>query len=140
MYQLFSDGMCKPNPGPGAWAYVIKRDGLMVFEATGVDPVTTSNRMELQAVIAGLTVLPPDEAVTLFADSQYLVSGLNRWRPRWKQYSWQGVKNGDLWQALDRLTTGRELTAIWVRGHHGHPENELCDRMAGEAYDHEYSL
>jgi len=133
--ELFTDGMCSPNPGPGAWAYILKQDGLLVREATGTDPDTTNNRMELRAVIAGLQTIEPGQAVTLFADSQYVVHGLTRWRAGWKKYRWQGVKNADLWQELDALVEDRIVTATWVRGHAGHPENELCDQMAREAYD-----
>ncbi len=140
---LFTDGGCSGNPGPGGWAYLL-RDPKTGQEkkASGAEPETTNNRMELMAVIQGLSALKKPCRVNLHADSQYVGQGLSSWMAGWKRNGWKRreggrlkeVKNVDLWQQLDELRSRHELVYTYVRGHAGHPENELCDQMAVAAY------
>lgn len=131
---LFTDGGCWPNPGNGAWAYILKRECGSILKKTGYRSHTTNNQMELTAVIEGLKNLLPGDKVILYSDSQYVVNGINSWRHNWRKRNWDGVKNSDLWSRLDSMLTHVHLTARWVRGHDGHPENEECDKMAMQTY------
>lgn len=135
-YELFTDGACSGNPGPGGWAFIL-RGGALAAEITdsGGEARTTNNRMELLAVIRGLEAVPDGCAVTLTTDSEYAVKGLREWLDGWKQRGWRKadkkpVLNVDLWQRLDELRTLKRITPTWIRGHNSHPENERCDRMA----------
>jgi ribonuclease HI len=134
--QLFTDGACLGNPGPGGWAYILRHPetGKEVEEAFGEDH-TTNNRMELTAVIRGLDALTQPSRVTLIGDSQYVLKGLTEWMVGWKKRNWRTsakkpVLNVDLWKQLDELAQKHTVDIEWVRGHTGHPENERCDQLA----------
>ncbi|MBX3315792.1 MAG: ribonuclease HI [Phycisphaeraceae bacterium] len=137
--ELHTDGACSGNPGPGGWAYVLKH-GVSGKEraASGAEHDTTNNRMELRAVIEGLSVLKRPSVVDLYSDSKYVLDGLKSWIHGWKKKGWKTadkkpVKNQDLWMALDALSSRHEIRFHWIKGHSEHPENERCDRMAVEA-------
>ena len=139
--ELFTDGACSGNPGPGGWAYLL-RHGLSGAERedSGGDPATTNNRMELCAVIEGLTALKQPSLVDVYSDSQYVLNGLESWLDQWKGRGWKTaakkpVKNEDLWRRLDDLRAEHALRYHWVRGHNEHPENERCDILAVAARD-----
>jgi len=134
LVEIFTDGACKGNPGPGGWG-VILRFGTHVKELHGGEPATTNNRMELTAVIEGLSALTRRCHVKLFTDSQYVQKGISVWIHDWKRRGWRTadkkpVKNIDLWQRLDALTPQHEIEWHWVKGHAGHPENERADQLA----------
>lgn len=139
--ELFTDGACSGNPGPGGWAYILRHPSSgKAREDSGGESKTTNNRMELMAVIRGLTALKSASQVDLHSDSQYVLNGLNEWMAGWKKNGWRtsgkkAVKNQDLWQRLDELAQAHVVRFHWVRGHAGHPENERCDRLAVEARD-----
>ncbi len=135
--ELFADGACSGNPGPGGWGVLLRCRG-NVREISGGDPQTTNNRMELSGVIAGLSALKKPCRVMVTTDSQYVKNGMTTWIRSWKKNgfrtsSGQPVKNEDLWRELDRLAALHEITWHWVRGHDGHPENERVDFLAREA-------
>ena len=139
--ELFTDGACSGNPGPGGWAFILRhpKSGKEI-ERSGGDPATTNNRMELSAVIEGLGALTRPSSVDLYSDSQYVLNGLKEWITSWKKRGWKTadkkpVKNQDLWQALDDLASRHEVRFHWVRGHNEHPENERCDQLAVAARD-----
>jgi len=139
--ELFTDGACSGNPGPGGWAFLLRhpKTGKSV-ERNGGEPDTTNNRMELTAVIEGLGSLTRPSTVDLYSDSQYVLKGLDEWIAGWKKKGWRTaskapVKNVDLWQRLDELKSVHEIRFHWVRGHDGHPENERVDQLAVEARD-----
>jgi len=132
--EVFTDGACLGNPGPGGWAYIVRRDG-SEREGSGGEDHTTNNRMELTAVIEALRSLEGPSAVTLVADSEYVLKGINEWMAGWKRRGWRKsdkkpVLNADLWQTLDALLAAHEVTVSWTRGHTGHAENERCDALA----------
>lgn len=137
--QLFTDGACSGNPGPGGWAYVLTHPvSATEREASGGEPDTTNNRMELRAVIEGLRAVKRPSRVEIWSDSKYVLNGLDEWLDQWKARGWRTaakkpVKNEDLWRILDDLRNTHDLTFHWVRGHDDHPENERCDRLAVEA-------
>lgn len=134
--ELYTDGACSGNPGPGGWAFILRRVGTgEVIERSGGERATTNNRMELMSVIAGLDTLEGPSRVELYSDSQYVCKGLSEWLDQWKSRGWrrgrnEKVKNVDLWQRLDRLRDIHELSTHWIRGHNEHPENERCDQLA----------
>ncbi len=134
--ELHSDGACLGNPGPGGWACILRpADGEDDVVLVGGEPSTTNNRMELTAVLEGLRTLPDGAQVGIFADSQYVLNGLNEWMDNWKRRGWKTsarkpVKNVDLWKALDIERSRLELSYQWVEGHTGHPDNERCDQLA----------
>ncbi len=141
--QLYTDGACSGNPGPGGWAYVLRDlPTKKEKEGSGAERETTNNRMELMAVIEGLRALSRPCDVALFADSNYVLQGLSTWMAGWKRNGWrrkQGnkyeeVKNVDLWRQLDQLAAVHKITFHHVKGHSGHTENERCDVLAVEAY------
>mgnify|MGYP001352882814 CR=1 FL=1 len=139
--ELFTDGACSGNPGPGGWAFLLRhpRTGKSV-ERHGGEPATTNNRMELTAVIEGLSALTRPSTVDLYSDSQYVLKGLSEWMASWKKKGWrtaskEPVKNVDLWKRLDELIAAHGGRFHWVRGHAGHPENERVDRLAVMARD-----
>nr|WP_202890248.1 ribonuclease HI [Actinopolymorpha rutila] len=137
--ELFTDGSCRPNPGPGGWAYVLRHPASgKTQERSGAAPEATNQRMELQAVIEGLAALRRPSAVDLTSDSQYVLRGLRDWMPRWKARGWRKadnkpVENLDLWQRLDELVAPHDVRFHWIKGHSGHPENERCDELANAA-------
>ena len=133
---MYTDGACKGNPGPGGWG-VLLRAGAQEKELFGGEAATTNNRMELTAVIEGLSALKRPCAVDLYLDSQYVRQGITEWIHGWKQKGWrtstkQPVKNVDLWQKLDALVSGagHRIEWHWVRGHAGHEGNERADALA----------
>jgi ribonuclease HI len=134
--ELYTDGACSGNPGPGGWAFIIKDPGTgKVRQRSGGDRSTTNNRMELMSVIEGLGALERPSRVELYSDSQYVCKGLSEWLDQWKAKGWrrgrnEKVKNVDLWMRLDGLRQVHELRCHWIRGHDEHPENERCDRLA----------
>lgn len=138
---LFTDGACSGNPGPGGWAFILRHPiSGKEKERSGGEPETTNNRMELLAVIEGLSALKSFSHVDLYSDSQYVLNGLREWLPNWKKRGWKTankkpVKNQDLWQRLDELMQEHQLSFHWVEGHAGHPENERCDQLAVAARD-----
>ncbi|WP_425054361.1 ribonuclease HI [Pseudomonas abyssi] len=132
--EIFTDGACKGNPGPGGWG-VLLRLGEHEKRLYGGELDTTNNRMELLAAIRGLEALKRPASVILTTDSQYVMKGVREWMPNWKKRGWktaskQPVKNVDLWQQLDALASQHEVEWRWVRGHTGHRENELADELA----------
>ena len=132
--EIFTDGACKGNPGPGGWGVVL-RFGAHVRELHGGEPATTNNRMEMTAVIEGLSALTRRCIVELSTDSQYVQKGISVWIHDWKRRGWRTadkkpVKNVDLWQRLDALAAQHEIEWKWVKGHTGHPENERADELA----------
>ncbi len=137
--QIYCDGACRGNPGPGGWGVLLRYQD---HEKTyyGSEPHTTNNRMELMGAIKGLEALKKPCVVELFTDSQYVRQGMMTWIVNWKKKGWknsqkQDVKNMDLWQRLDILAAGHKITWYWVKGHSGHPENELVDKLANQAVD-----
>ncbi|MGD1916951.1 MAG: ribonuclease HI [Phycisphaerales bacterium] len=139
--ELYTDGACSGNPGPGGWAYILKHAASdSEKEGSGGDGDTTNNRMELMAVIRGLEALSKPTRVDLYSDSQYVLNGLKSWMASWKKRGWktaskQPVKNQDLWMRLDELMATHTLSFHWIRGHNDHPENERADRLAVAARD-----
>ncbi len=137
--EIFTDGACRGNPGPGGWG-VLLRYGTHEKTLYGGEKQTTNNRMELTAAIKGLQALTRSSRVVLTTDSQYVKNGITSWIHNWKKKNWKTanrtpVKNADLWQQLDALTARHDVEWHWVRGHSGHPENELVDRLANKAID-----
>ena len=137
--QIFTDGACRGNPGPGGWG-VILRSGSHEKELFGGEQSTTNNRMELRAAIEGLAALKRSSRVTVTTDSQYVRQGITQWIEGWKRNRWRTsakkpVKNQDLWQLLDELTSRHEVTWEWVKGHSGHPDNEHADDLANRGID-----
>lgn len=138
--EIFTDGACKGNPGPGGWG-VMLRLGEHQKTLFGGELQTTNNRMELTAAIRGLQALKKAPArVVLTTDSQYVMKGIREWMPNWKKRDWktagrQPVKNADLWRELDELVSQHEVEWRWVKGHSGHPENELADELANRGVE-----
>lgn len=139
--QIYTDGACKGNPGPGGWG-VLLRSGTSEKELFGGERATTNNRMELQAVIEALSALKTPCAVTLYLDSEYVRKGITEWIAGWKAKGWrtaarQPVKNVELWQRLDALVAsgGHRIDWRWVRGHSGDPGNERADALANKGVD-----
>ncbi|WP_298628343.1 ribonuclease HI [uncultured Thermus sp.] len=127
--ELYTDGACLGNPGPGGWAALL-RYGRHERLLSGGEACTTNNRMELTALLEGLRALKEPCEVHLFSDSQYLVKALAEWLPRWQGKGFRGVKNQDLWEAIGEELKRHQVVPHWVRGHNGHPENERVDREA----------
>jgi ribonuclease HI len=133
--EIYTDGACSGNPGPGGWGAVL-RYGRHERELYGGEATpTTNNRMELTAPIRALESLTRPSQVRVFTDSTYVRNGITQWLPRWKNNGWQTtarqpVKNADLWQRLDAAIGGHTVEWLWVKGHAGHPENERADRLA----------
>lgn len=134
--EIFTDGACSGNPGPGGWGALLRFDGFEK-ELKGGAAETTNNRMELTAALKALEALKRPCRVDLYTDSTYLRNGITEWLPRWQEKGWKTaakkpVKNADLWRELDAAITRHEIEWHWVRGHAGHPENERADQLAGE--------
>jgi ribonuclease HI len=137
LVEIFTDGACSGNPGPGGWAALLRWRG-HEKELTGGEAKTTNNRMELTAAVRALESLKRPARVRLHSDSLYLRDGITRWIHDWKRKGWKTadrkpVKNIDLWQALDAAASRHNVRWDWVRGHSGHPENERVDALAREA-------
>ena len=133
--EIYTDGACRGNPGPGGWGAVLVYRGLE-RELSGGEPETTNNRMELMAAISALEALTEPCRVTLTSDSTYLVKAIEEgWLASWRKKAFHKVKNPDLWMRLDPLLSRHDVTFVWVRGHDGHPYNERCDRLATAAAD-----
>lgn len=135
-FELFTDGGCSPNPGPGGWAFILRStvEGGGSFEQAGAVARSTNNRMELMAVIRGLLHLERPSRVRLVADSEYVVKGLTEWIDGWKNRGWvnsrrKPVLNQEHWQVLDQLRAHHQIQAEWTKGHAGHAENERCDAL-----------
>ncbi len=135
--EIFTDGACSGNPGPGGWGAIL-RYGDVERELSGGETPTTNNRMEMTAAIMALEALKRACRVRLYTDSQYLRNGITQWLPAWKARSWRTadkkpVKNLDLWQRLEAAAAPHEVEWHWLRGHSGHPENERADALARAA-------
>ncbi|MDG2502708.1 MAG: ribonuclease HI [Porticoccaceae bacterium] len=139
MVEIFTDGACRGNPGPGGWGVLMRYAG-EEKSLWGGEAETTNNRMELNAVIEGLAALKRPCAVTLTSDSTYVLKGIQEWMPNWKKRGWktaskQPVKNVDLWQKLDAVIGEHKIDWKWVKGHSGHRENEIADQLANRGID-----
>ena len=137
--QVYADGACRGNPGPGGWGAVLAC-GERERELFGGEPLTTNNRMELTAVIRALEALKRHCEVDIYTDSQYVQKGISEWLAAWKRRGWRTadkkpVKNVDLWQRLEELAAGHSIRWHWVRGHAGHPGNERADALANRGAD-----
>ena len=137
--EIFTDGACRGNPGPGGWAALLVA-GKERKEVSGAEPATTNNRMELRGAIGGLGALKRRCAVNLYTDSKYVLQGITEWLPNWKARGWltsarAPVKNQDLWQLLDAAALGQDIEWHWVKGHSGHEGNEYVDQLANAAID-----
>ncbi len=149
-YAIFSDGACRGNPGPGAYALIVQNSkGEVVLKSSSVEVPTTNNKMELSGVIKGLNGLfekfqedgfsGSHLPVFVYSDSKYVVDGIKSWVPGWKARGWKKADNKEpenlvLWKELDQLASSfQNIDFIWVKGHAGHPQNELCDRMCNTA-------
>ena len=151
-FAVFADGACRGNPGPGAWATIIQdASANILLKSSGVDVPTTNNKMELEGVIRGLKGLiekwveegfsDRETPVWVYSDSKYVIEGIEKWVPGWKSRGWRKADNKEpenliLWQELDDLKSKFDhISFIWVKGHSGHPQNEMCDKMANLALD-----
>ncbi|MGD2117254.1 MAG: ribonuclease HI [Chromatiales bacterium] len=137
--EIFTDGACRGNPGPGGWGVFMRYDG-HEKRLWGGESSTTNNRMELQAVIEGLSALKRHCQVTVTTDSVYVKDGITSWIHNWKKRGWKTsankpVKNVDLWQALDAAVSQHDVDWAWVKGHSGHAENEIADQLANRGID-----
>src|SRR3990167_10570764 len=137
--EIFSDGACRGNPGPGGWGVLLRYHG-REHRLYGGERETTNNRMELTAVIEGLKALKRSCHVVVTTDSEYVHKGMTEWLSAWKQRGWKTstkkpVKNRDLWQQQDDETERHEITWHWVKGHSGHIENEIADELANRGID-----
>lgn len=131
---IYTDGACSGNPGPGGWAYLLRWNG-QEKEVNGGEKATTNNRMEMTAVIQALKALKQPCAITIHTDSQYVMKGFTEWLPGWQRKGWKNaqgkpVENRDLWEAMLEAAKPHKLAWVWVRGHRGHPENERVDALA----------
>ena len=134
--EIFTDGACSGNPGPGGWGAILRFRG-KERELKGGEAQTTNNRMEMMAVISALNALNRPCAVSICTDSQYVMKGMTEWLRGWKARGWktaakEPVKNEDLWRALDAAVSRHQVSWTWVKGHAGHAENERADQLARE--------
>ena len=141
--EVYADGACKGNPGPGGWGVVLRTRG-HEKELCGGEAQTTNNRMELTAVIEGLAALKRHSKVRVYTDSQYVQKGISEWIHGWKRRGWRTadkkpVKNEDLWRKLDEAARGHQVEWHWVKGHAGHPENERADALANKGIPQDQS-
>ena len=137
--EIYTDGACRGNPGPGGWGALLIA-GKHEKTLHGGEPETTNNRMELTAAIEALNALTGPRKVVLHTDSKYVMDGINKWMPNWKERGWKTsakkpVKNQDLWQALDEAANRHEIDWRWVKGHNGNPGNEKADELANLGID-----
>ncbi|MDC0367601.1 ribonuclease HI [Gammaproteobacteria bacterium] len=136
---IYTDGACRGNPGVGGWGVLIEYENHNK-EIFGGEKITTNNQMELMAAIQGLKALSEKCIVNLTTDSKYVMDGINSWIINWKKNNWknsqkQNVKNKDLWIQLDKLNSQHDVKWYWVKGHSGHPQNELADQLANKGID-----
>ena len=137
--EIFTDGACRGNPGPGGWGALLRfNDSEKMLKGAVIE--TTNNRMELQAAISALESLSRPCKIQLTTDSRYVMDGVQQWLPNWKKRGWKTankkpVKNEDLWRRLDELVGAHEINWHWVKGHSGHPGNELADQLANKGID-----
>jgi ribonuclease HI len=136
---IYTDGACRGNPGVGGWGALIEHENHNK-EIFGGEKLTTNNQMELMAAIQGLKALSENCIVNLTTDSKYVMDGINSWIKNWKKNNWknsqkQNVKNKDLWIQLDKLNEQHDVKWHWVKGHSGHPQNELADQLANKGID-----
>ncbi len=139
MIEVYTDGACKGNPGPGGWGALLI-SGEHRKELCGGEPNTTNNRMELMAAIKALEALKKPSKVILNTDSQYLRKGMLEWIHNWKKNGWKTsarkpVKNDDLWQQIDKLVAKHDVEWVWVKGHSGNPGNEVADELANKGIE-----
>ena len=137
--EIYTDGACRGNPGPGGWGALLRYRGRERQLKGGENP-TTNNRMELTAAIEALRALTRHSRVHLHTDSQYVKNGITEWMANWKKRGWKTagrtpVKNVDLWQQLDEACAGHQVSWYWVKGHSGHVENDMADALANAAID-----
>ncbi|MDC1321983.1 ribonuclease HI [Pseudomonadales bacterium] len=137
--EIFTDGACRGNPGPGGWAALLRK-GDTEKMISGAQETSTNNQMELMAAIQGLEQLKKPVRVTLTTDSQYVRQGITQWIAGWKRNGWmtsqkKPVKNKELWQRLDAAVAEHQVEWLWVKGHSGHRENEMVDQAANDAID-----
>ena len=137
--EIFTDGACRGNPGPGGWAALLRK-GDTEKMISGAQETSTNNQMELMAAIQGLEQLKKPVRVTLTTDSQYVRQGITQWIAGWKRNGWmtsqkKPVKNKELWQRLDAAVAEHQVEGLWVKGHSGHRENEMVDQAANDAID-----
>ena len=139
MINIYTDGACKGNPGPGGWGALVV-DGENKSEIFGGEPITTNNRMEILAVIMALKTIITDSEITVFTDSKYVQKGISEWIGNWKINGWRtsnkkAVKNKDLWIELDSLASKLRINWMWVKGHSGHVGNDRADYLANKGID-----
>ena len=139
MINIYTDGACKGNPGPGGWGALVV-DGENKSEIFGGEPSTTNNRMEILAVIMALKTIITDSEITVFTDSKYVQKGISEWIGNWKINGWRtsnkkAVKNKDLWIELDSLASKLRINWMWVKGHSGHVGNDRADYLANKGID-----
>jgi len=135
---IYTDGSCLGNPGPGGWAAILRDDEDLLDrdqELSGGEPDTTNNRMEMTAAIVALETIEAPRSIRLHTDSKYVMDGVKQWMPNWKRNGWRTanrkpVKNVDLWQRLDAAVGRHTIEWFWIKGHSGHPENERADALA----------
>jgi ribonuclease HI len=137
LVEIYTDGACSGNPGPGGYGAVIKHER-RIQEISGCEPMTTNNRMEMRAVIEALAFLNGSHRIRITTDSNYVVKGMTEWLPGWIRKNWinaqkRPVLNRDLWERLLELSKPHDIEWKWIRGHNGHEENERCDYLAREA-------
>jgi ribonuclease HI len=137
--KIYTDGACRGNPGPGGWGALL-RYGESEKKLSGSELYTTNNRMELMGAIQALAALKEACKIELYTDSKYVQQGVKEWLPSWKKNNWKRadkkpVKNVDLWQALDNEAHRHTVNWHWIKGHSGHPENDLADALANQAID-----
>lgn len=137
--EIFTDGACRGNPGPGAWAALLRYQG-KEKTISGIETMTTNNRMELMAAIQALRALKKSCRISFSTDSQYVKKGITEWLHQWESRNWltaskKSVKNVDLWKELAKQTARHQIQWKWVKGHSGHPENDRVDKLANDALD-----
>lgn len=135
--EIYTDGACSGNPGPGGWGALLRFNGVEK-ELSGAENETTNNRMELMAAIKALEALNKPCTIHFYTDSKYLMDGITQWIQGWKKRGWKNaakkdVKNRDLWERLDQLIQNHDIDWNWVKGHSGHTENEIVDNLARQA-------
>lgn len=144
LIEIFTDGACSGNPGPGGYGIVLKYKG-NTREISGYDPATTNNRMELMGVIEALRVIKKPGKIQVVSDSSYVIKGITEWIKGWVRKGWinsqkKTVLNRDLWEKLLEFSQPHDIKWVWVKGHHGHIENEQCDKLARDAIIHKKGI